>query len=95
MDVIKALERLLKGLERIRISSIEPTTISRDIFSFMGAGHKLCRYLHIPLQSGDDEILQEMKRKYTVDEFSDFVRQAACPCAANMYRDRCDRGVSR
>ena len=75
MDVIKAMNAL-EGLERLRISSIEPTTISKDIFSTMNAGHKLCRYLHIPLQSGDDEILQEMKRKYTIDEFSDFVRQA-------------------
>jgi len=76
MDVIKKLNTL-EGLERVRISSIEPTTISREIFNYMGAGQKLCRYLHLPLQSGDDEILHEMKRKYTIDEFSDFVRQAA------------------
>ena len=75
MDVIKAMNAL-EGLERLRISSIEPTTILKDIFSYMGAGRKLCRYLHIPLQSGDDEILQEMKRKYTVKDFSDFVCQA-------------------
>ena len=75
MDVIKVMDTL-EGLERLRISSIEPTTISRDIFSYMSGGHKLCRYLHIPLQSGDDEILREMKRKYTLAEFSDFVRQA-------------------
>ena len=42
----------------------------------MGAGNKLCRYLHIPLQSGDDEILKEMKRKYSLDEFCRFVRYA-------------------
>lgn len=75
MDVIKVMSAL-EGLERLRISSIEPTTISKDIFSTMGAGQKLCRYLHIPLQSGDDEILQEMKRKYTIDEFSNFIREA-------------------
>ncbi len=86
MDVIKSMNAL-EGLERIRISSIEPTTISKDIFNYMGEGNKLCRYLHIPLQSGDDEILQEMKRKYTIEEFSDFVRQAVDPSAANMHRD--------
>ena len=75
MDVIKGMDAL-EGLERFRISSIEPTTISKDIFSAMGTGHKLCRYLHVPLQSGDDEILKEMKREYTVENFSDFVRQA-------------------
>jgi threonylcarbamoyladenosine tRNA methylthiotransferase MtaB len=75
LDVIKAMNAL-EGLERVRISSIEPTTVSKDIFSFMGRGNKLCRYLHIPLQSADDEILRGMKRKYSIDEFSDFVRQA-------------------
>ena len=75
LDVIKGMNTL-KGLERVRISSIEPTTISKDLFSFMGQGNKLCRYLHIPLQSGDDEILQGMKRKYTIEEFSDFIRLA-------------------
>ncbi len=74
-DVIKAMNEL-EGLQRVRISSIEPTTISTDLFSFMREGNKLCRYLHIPLQSGDDQILRDMKRKYTIDEFSDFVRQA-------------------
>lgn len=74
-DVIKAMDAL-EGLERLRISSIEPTTISKDIFNIMGVGHKLCRYLHIPLQSGDDEILQGMKRKYTIGIFSEFVRHA-------------------
>ena len=75
MDVIMELNAV-KGLERVRISSIEPTTITKDIFIYMAAGNNLCRYLHIPLQSGDDEILREMKRKYSVNEFSDFVRQA-------------------
>lgn len=75
MDVINAMNDL-EGLERLRISSIEPTTIAKEIFNYMSKENKLCRYLHIPLQSGDDEILQEMKRKYTIDEFSDFVRQA-------------------
>jgi threonylcarbamoyladenosine tRNA methylthiotransferase MtaB len=75
MDVIKAMDAM-EGLRRLRISSIEPTTISREIFDYMKAPRKLCRYLHIPLQSGDDVILQEMKRKYSSQEFSDFVREA-------------------
>jgi len=75
LDVIERLDTL-EGLKRLRISSIEPTTIPQDIFKFMGQGQKLCRYLHIPLQSGDNEVLGEMKRKYTLEEFSDFVRYA-------------------
>ena len=75
MDVLKALNEL-DGLERIRISSIEPTTIPLDIFNYMNNSHKLCRYLHIPLQSGSDDVLKEMKRLYSRDEFINFIRQA-------------------
>ncbi len=75
LDVIAALEQV-QGLKRIRISSIEPTTIPPQFFDFMHHSHKLCRYLHIPLQSGSDEILTGMKRKYTSGEFSRFIRNA-------------------
>ncbi len=75
MDVIKALDSV-SGLERIRISSIEPTTIATELFDYMRPSHKLCRYLHIPLQSGSDDVLIEMKRKYTRGEFIDFIRLA-------------------
>ena len=75
LDVIEALEKI-EDVKRIRISSIEPTTIPTEIFDLMGNGRKLCRYLHIPIQSGSDDILQAMKRKYSVAEFSDFVNLA-------------------
>ena len=87
VDVIARLETI-EELKRIRISSIEPTTIPLTLFDHMvvrQAHHaeqsrssrgKLCRYLHIPLQSGSDATLTEMKRKYTVDEFISFIRQA-------------------
>ncbi|MDO8675455.1 MAG: tRNA (N(6)-L-threonylcarbamoyladenosine(37)-C(2))-methylthiotransferase MtaB [Candidatus Omnitrophota bacterium] len=74
MDVIARLEGIA-GIDRIRISSIEPTTIPLEIFGRMGQG-KLCRYLHIPLQSGHDDILSAMKRKYTTGEFRNFIRGA-------------------
>ncbi len=74
MEIIDALENTT-GLDRIRISSIEPTTIPKEMFGRMNQG-KLCRYLHIPLQSGHDEVLLAMKRKYTTKEFSDFIRTA-------------------
>jgi threonylcarbamoyladenosine tRNA methylthiotransferase MtaB len=67
---------VFEGLERVRISSIEPTTIAAELFDYMTPEHKLCRYLHIPLQSGSDETLVEMKRKYTRSEFIDFIRKA-------------------
>ena len=74
-DVLEILEQV-RGLERIRISSIEPTTIPDAVLTKMAAGGKLCRYLHVPLQSGHNEILKRMQRKYTLEEFSAFVRDA-------------------
>ena len=74
LDVIQALEKI-DGLARIRISSIEPTTIPIQLFDHMQQG-KLCRYLHVPLQSGHNDILKEMARKYTVEEFSKFIYKA-------------------
>lgn len=76
LDVVTALEDI-SGLARIRISSVEPTTMPRDLILKMSQRGKLCRYLHIPLQSGDNGILSAMKRKYTVEEFEDFIRYAA------------------
>jgi len=73
LDVIDALEKI-DGLLRIRISSIEPTTIPWELVERMGKG-KLCRHLHIPLQSGSDEILRKMQRKYTAAEFAGFLEK--------------------
>ncbi|RMG34237.1 MAG: tRNA (N(6)-L-threonylcarbamoyladenosine(37)-C(2))-methylthiotransferase MtaB [Methanobacteriota archaeon] len=73
-DVIQQLSEIPELL-RIRISSIEPTTIDWRIIELMAANTKLCRYLHIPLQSGSNTILQAMNRKYTVEEFADFIHR--------------------
>jgi len=76
MSVVDALEKI-DGLSRIRISSIEPTTIPDALISKMGDDHsKVCSYLHIPLQSGCNEVLQGMKRKYSLEEFDAFIKQA-------------------
>ncbi len=76
LKVIEALEHI-EGLERIRISSIEPTTIGAELVRYMASSDKLCRYLHIPLQSGNDRILNAMKRKHTIKPFAKFVEWAA------------------
>lgn len=59
----------IRGLQRLRISSIEPTTIARDIFDIMATTEKLCPHLHIPLQSGCNQILTNMKRNYRVEDY--------------------------
>jgi len=66
VDVLDAMEKI-PGLYRIRLSSIEPTTIDDRIFSrLVNADTALCRYAHIPVQSGCDATLKRMRRKYTM-----------------------------
>ena len=72
IDILERLEKI-RDLKRIRISSIEPTTVADEIIQIMANSDKICKHLHIPLQSGDDRILQAMRRKYTVSEFEDFI----------------------
>jgi threonylcarbamoyladenosine tRNA methylthiotransferase MtaB len=74
-DVIGMLENI-PGLDRIRISSIEPTTISDALLDRMAGPSKLCRYLHVPLQSGDDGILAAMNRRYRATEYAAFIEKA-------------------
>jgi threonylcarbamoyladenosine tRNA methylthiotransferase MtaB len=71
-DVVDALETI-EGLERIRLSSIEPTTIDERLIQRMAEGKKLCPYLHLPLQSGDDRVLARMRRKYTAAGYLEFI----------------------
>ncbi len=80
LDIVSLVDRLdvVPGIARIRISSIEPTTIPTDLFERMrSADHALLPYLHIPMQSGSNRILRQMRRKYTVEDFTDFIAQAA------------------
>ena len=69
VDAVAAVD----GVERIRMSSIEPTTIDGGLIERMGEGAVFCPYLHIPLQSGNDGVLGRMRRKYTVREYVDFI----------------------
>ena len=76
LGVVDALNAL-PGLDRIRISSIEPTTIPFELFDRMrDTNHALLPFLHIPLQSGSPKILASMRRKYGINEFVNFINQA-------------------
>ncbi len=75
LDLIRRLETI-PGLARIRISSIEPTTIPDALLEYMGTSRKLCRFLHVPLQSGDDAMLSAMNRRYSVREYMAWVERA-------------------
>jgi threonylcarbamoyladenosine tRNA methylthiotransferase MtaB len=76
LELIARLERI-DGLARIRLSSIEPTTIPDALIDRMGGSSKLCRHVHVPLQSGDDGILRAMNRRYGVDEYRRFIERVA------------------
>ncbi len=78
-DILAVIDNLndIIGLDRIRISSIEPTTIPESLFDRMiDSDHALLPFLHIPLQSGCDRILDEMRRKYTISEYLNFIYRA-------------------
>ena len=67
-DVLQAAERI-SGIERIRLSSLEPGAVTDDFLDALPGLKKLCPHFHIPLQSGCDEMLKAMKRGYTIAEF--------------------------
>ncbi|MEJ2055764.1 MAG: tRNA (N(6)-L-threonylcarbamoyladenosine(37)-C(2))-methylthiotransferase MtaB [Calditrichaceae bacterium] len=75
-DVLSELDKI-NGIERIRISSIEPTTVNREIIDIIADSDKICRHLHIPVQSGDDRILKSMRRKHTAGFYEDIINYAA------------------
>ena len=80
------LEKIVreKPVSRIRISSIEPMEVSDGILDLIREGHTICDHLHIPLQSGDDMILERMNRPYRTEFFRDLIEKVhhAAPSAS-------------
>jgi len=74
-DLVAAMAAL-DEVQRIRLSSIEPSTSEREIIDLMVSCRKLCRYLHLPLQSGDAATLQRMGRRYTPEAYAATVQTA-------------------
>ncbi|MBU0605047.1 MAG: tRNA (N(6)-L-threonylcarbamoyladenosine(37)-C(2))-methylthiotransferase MtaB [Candidatus Omnitrophica bacterium] len=70
--VLRALERI-NGDFRIRLSSIEPKYVTGQLIDFMANSTKMCSHLHIPFQSGDDDILNLMNRPYTSEGYKALV----------------------
>src|SRR5690554_321328 len=65
----------VEGVELIRLSSLEPQLIDERILGFIRKSSKLASHLHIPLQSGSDQILQAMNRPYTTGQFRELIEQ--------------------
>jgi threonylcarbamoyladenosine tRNA methylthiotransferase MtaB len=66
IDLLQALSEL-KGINRIRISSIEPNLLTEEIINLVASSKVIVPHFHIPLQSGSDTILKKMKRRYLTD----------------------------
>tara|TARA_B100000941_G_C28508426_1_gene558916 strand:- start:922 stop:2235 length:1314 start_codon:yes stop_codon:yes gene_type:complete len=73
-DLIKELDKL-KGIDRIRISSIEPNLLTDEIIDFVASSNKFMPHFHIPLQSGSNKILKLMNRRYTKEIYMARVRK--------------------
>ena len=74
LDLIKALD-MVDGIQRYRISSLEPDLLTDEIIAYTTNSTKFVPHFHIPLQSGNDEILSLMKRRYNRALFADKVCQ--------------------
>ena len=72
IDLLHQLEHV-DGIDRIRISSIEPNLLSNEIIEFVASSRKFVPHFHIPLQSGSDEILKRMRRRYLRSLYSERV----------------------
>ncbi len=66
LKLIKTLDKI-DGVERFRVSSIEPNLLTDEIISFISNSNRFVPHFHIPLQSGSDEILKKMRRRYKTD----------------------------
>ncbi|MBR4721318.1 MAG: tRNA (N(6)-L-threonylcarbamoyladenosine(37)-C(2))-methylthiotransferase MtaB [Clostridia bacterium] len=71
-DLLCAADKV-DGIKRIRLSSIEPMTLNADFIKKISGVKKLCHHFHLSLQSGCDETLKRMNRKYTVDDYYNIV----------------------
>ena len=74
LDLAKALDTL-DGVERFRISSIEPNLLEDDLIDFVASSNKFQPHFHIPLQSGSDEVLAAMRRRYRTELYASRIRR--------------------
>ena len=70
IDLLRALD-IVEGIDRYRISSIEPNLLTDEIIAFCASSPRFQHHFHIPLQSGSDRILHLMRRRYTTERFAD------------------------
>ncbi len=79
IDLNGLLKKILAEtqVERIRLSSVEPKELGEDLVRLLAVERRVCRHLHLPLQSGSDQILRRMRRNYTRDEYRILVSEVS------------------
>ncbi len=82
LDLLMSLEKV-EGISRLRVSSIEPNLLTKDLIDFVLGSGKFCNHFHIPLQSGVDELLRKMRRRYNTKQYQDTINyiHEVCPDA--------------
>lgn len=82
IDLVRALDAV-EGIERYRISSIEPNLLTEEIIDFCARSRRFMPHFHIPLQSGSDEVLRLMHRRYDTELFRarvDYIKKVMPDC---------------
>ncbi|WLD92132.1 tRNA (N(6)-L-threonylcarbamoyladenosine(37)-C(2))-methylthiotransferase MtaB [Alkalihalobacillus sp. AL-G] len=74
-QLLSDLDEKVKGLKRLRISSIEASQVTDDVIDVLKRSDKVVRHLHIPLQSGSNSVLKRMRRKYSMEMFADRINR--------------------
>ena len=74
-QLLRDMEAQVKGLKRLRISSIEASQLTDEVIQVLKESNIVVNHLHIPIQSGSDTVLKRMRRKYTMDFFSERLRK--------------------
>jgi len=86
LDLIMALDEI-EGIERFRISSIEPNLLNFDIIDFVASSKKFMPHFHIPLQSGSNVLLKKMRRRYLTDLYTErinYIKQVMPHCCIGV-----------
>ena len=84
IDLLRALNEV-EGIERYRISSIEPNLLTDEIIAFCASSPKFQHHFHIPLQSGSDSVLARMRRRYTTEKFAERILERLAPAYLHIF----------
>ncbi len=74
-DLVKLIYKEIPTIKRIRLSSLEPQEVNKEIIELFGEIPNLCPHVHLVAQSGSDKVLRDMKRKYTREEYLSLVKE--------------------